>query len=103
MRTTEGRRAADAVAHGDMKFEFDDAGMAELPPVPDSSPMVTKTVKWRPDTYLRIKQQADARGISAGAFIRECVEAQLAALDGDRVVSLADVQRALGALAHRAA
>jgi hypothetical protein len=103
MRTTEGRQAADAVARGDMKFEFDEAGLAELPPVAETSPMVTKTMKWRPETYLRIKEQAEARGISAGAFIRECVEAQLAALDGDRVVSLADVQRALGALAHRAA
>ena len=103
MRTTEGRQAADAVARGDMKFEFDEAGLAELPPVAETSPMVTKTMKWRPETYLCIKEQAEARGISAGAFIRECVEAQLAALDGDRVVSLADVQRALGALAHRAA
>jgi hypothetical protein len=103
MRTTEGRQAADAVARGDMKFEYDEAQIAELPPAPDSTPMVTKTMKWRPETYLRIKEQADSRGISAGAFIRECVEAQLAALDGDRVVSLADVQRALGALAHRAA
>lgn len=103
MRTTEGRQAADAVARGDMKFEYDEAHATELPPAPDSTPMVTKTMKWRPETYLRIKEQADSRGISAGAFIRECVEAQLAALDGDRVVSLADVQRALGALAHRAA
>jgi hypothetical protein len=79
---------------------IDDSSPAELP-VPESDvPMVSRSVRLPVDTYERVRSAADARGIGVTTLMRQWIEAGLADLDDSATVSLADVRRALAALAH---
>lgn len=76
---------------------------AELP-VPDTDvPMVSRSVRLPADTYERVRVAAEARGIGVTTLMRQWIEAGLADLDDSATVSLADVRRALAALAHPSA
>lgn len=73
---------------------------AELP-TPDSEvPMVSRSVRLPVDTYDRVRAAADARGIGVTTLMRQWIEAGLTDLDDSATVSLADVRRALAALAQ---
>ncbi|HEX8627528.1 MAG TPA: hypothetical protein VF755_05095 [Catenuloplanes sp.] len=77
-----------------------DQAPAELP-IPDSDvPMVSRSVRLPVDTYERVRAAADARGIGVTTLMRQWIEAGLADLDDSATVSLADVRRALAALAQ---
>ena len=74
---------------------------AELP-TPDSDvPMVSRSVRLPLDTYERVRDAAEARGIGVTTLMRQWIDAGLADLDDSTTVSLADVRRALAALAQR--
>ncbi|MFC7545516.1 hypothetical protein [Plantactinospora sp. GCM10030261] len=91
------------------RFHSDDERLAELIdgsqpadlPRPDSDvPMVSRSVRLPLDTYERIRAAAETRGIGVTTLMRQWIEAGLADLDDTATVSLADVRRALAALAH---
>ncbi|HEX7746998.1 MAG TPA: hypothetical protein VF462_17270 [Micromonosporaceae bacterium] len=70
-------------------------------PAPDTEqPMVSRSVRLPLDTYERVRAAAEARGIGVTTLMRQWIEAGLADLDESATVSLADVRRALAALAH---
>jgi len=76
-----------------------DRAPAELP-VPDTDvPMVSRSVRLPLETYEKVRAAAEARGIGVTTLMRQWIEAGLADLDDTRTVSLADVRRALAALA----
>ncbi|MEQ4303199.1 hypothetical protein ABNF97_17720 [Plantactinospora sp. B6F1] len=78
----------------------DGAPPVELP-IPDTDvPMVSRSVRLPLDTYERVRSAAEARGIGVTTLMRQWIEAGLADLDDSATVSLADVRRALAALAH---
>jgi predicted DNA-binding protein len=77
-----------------------DGQPAELP-MPDTDvPMVSRSVRLPVDTYERVREAAEARGIGVTTLMRQLIEAGLADLDDSATVSLADVRRAIAALAH---
>jgi predicted DNA-binding protein len=70
-------------------------------PTPDTDvAMVSRSVRLPLDTYERVRQAADARGLGVTTLMRQWIEAGLADLDDSATVSLADVRRALAALAQ---
>ncbi len=73
---------------------------AELPTPDTDLPMVSRSVRLPLDTYERVRAAAEARGIGVTTLMRQWIEAGLADLDDSATVSLADVRRALAALAH---
>ena len=73
-------------------------------PAPDTDvPMVSRSVRLPVETYERVRTAAEARGLGVTTLMRQWIEAGLAELDESTTVSLADVRRALAALANRAA
>lgn len=79
---------------------IDDRQPKELP-VPDTEqPMVSRSVRLPLETYERVRAAAEARGIGVTTLMRQWIEAGLADLDESATVSLADVRRAIAALAH---
>lgn len=86
---------------GDRLAELiEDRQPTELP-VPDTEqPMVCRSIRLPLDTYERVRAAAEARGIGVTTLMRQWIEAGLADLDESATVSLADVRRALAALAH---
>ena len=70
-------------------------------PVPDTDvPMVSRSLRLPVDVDQRIRAAADARGIGATTLMRQFIEAGLVELDDSAVVPLAEVHRALAALAR---
>ncbi|MEO3742921.1 hypothetical protein [Plantactinospora sp. B5E13] len=78
---------------------LDGAPPVELPTPDTDVPMVSRSVRLPLDTYERVRAAADARGIGVTTLMRQWIEAGLADLDDSATVSLADVRRALAALA----
>jgi predicted DNA-binding protein len=69
-------------------------------PAPDSDvPMVSRSVRLPVETYERVRAAAEARGLGVTTLMRQWIEAGLADLDDSTTVSLADVRRAIAALA----
>ncbi|MEJ3743547.1 hypothetical protein WEI85_09690 [Actinomycetes bacterium KLBMP 9797] len=73
---------------------------AELPAPDTDVPMVSRSVRLPVETYERVRAAAEARGIGVTTLMRQWIEAGLADLDDSATVSLADVRRAIAALAH---
>ena len=68
---------------------------------PDTDvPMVSRSIRLPVETYERVRAAAEARGIGVTTLMRQWIEAGLAELDDSATVSLADVRRALAALAQ---
>ena len=85
---------------GELAELIDESPPVELP-VPDTDvPMVSRSVRLPLETYERVRAAADARGLGVTTLMRQWIEAGLADLDDSTTVSLADVRRALAALAH---
>jgi predicted DNA-binding protein len=75
-------------------------GSAHLPTPDTDVPMVSRSVRLPLDTYERVREAAEARGIGVTTLMRQWIEAGLADMDDSATVSLADVRRALAALAQ---
>ena len=89
-----GGSLADALASGA------DAPLA----TPDTgTPMVSRSLRLPLETYERLQAAAAARRLPITTLMRDLIEAGLAELDDTATVPLADVRRALAALAVRAA
>ncbi|HYN95074.1 MAG TPA: hypothetical protein VES42_14590 [Pilimelia sp.] len=94
----------DAIKHfhsgGDELADLISEGRAAELPAPDSDePMVSRSVRLPLATYERVRSAADARGLGVTTLMRQWIEAGLAELDDSTTVSLADVRRAIAALA----
>jgi predicted DNA-binding protein len=86
---------------GDAIADLIDERPATEVPAPDTDvPMVSRSVRLPLDTYDRVRAAADARGLGVTTLMRQWIEAGLADLDDSPTVSLADVRRAIAALAH---
>jgi predicted DNA-binding protein len=86
---------------GDAIADLIDERPATEVPTPDTDvPMVSRSVRLPLDTYDRVRAAADARGLGVTTLMRQWIEAGLADLDDSPTVSLADVRRAIAALAH---
>ncbi|MFK3980419.1 ribbon-helix-helix protein, CopG family [Micromonospora sp. NPDC050397] len=79
---------------------IDDSQPVELPTPDTEVPMVSRSVRLPVETYERVREAAEARGIGVTTLMRQWIEAGLADLDDSATVSLADVRRALASLAH---
>lgn len=79
---------------------IDDRPDAQVPPPDSDVPMVSRSVRLPLDTYERVRSAAEERGLGVTTLMRQWIEAGLADLDDSTTVSLADVRRALAALAH---
>ena len=81
------------------------ASGAEAPlATPDTyTPMVSRSLRMPLDTYERLQTAAAARHLPITSLMRDLIEAGLAELDDTATVPLADVRRALAALANRVA
>jgi predicted DNA-binding protein len=79
---------------------IDDHPAAEIPAPDTDVPMVSRSVRLPLDTYDRVRAAAEARGLGVTTLMRQWIEAGLADLDDSTTVSLADVRRALAALAR---
>lgn len=95
---------ADAIKQfhddGDRLAELiDESPPAELAPPDTDEPMVSRSIRLPLATYDRVRAAAEARGIGVTTLMRQWIEAGLADLDDSATVSLADVRRALAALA----
>jgi predicted DNA-binding protein len=66
-------------------------------------PMVSRSVRLPQETYARVRAAAEERGLGVTTLMRQWIEAGLAELDDSATVSLADVRRALAALARPSA
>ncbi|WP_433634487.1 hypothetical protein [Nocardia sp. CA-120079] len=77
---------------------------APPPLAPGDDIMVTSSIRMPLELHTRVKQLADSRGIGLSTLIREWMEAAIAELDGDQLISRADAVRALSRLhpIHRA-
>jgi predicted DNA-binding protein len=85
---------------GDRLAELIGAGRPVELPTPDTDePMVSRSVRLPVRTYERVREAAEARGIGVTTLMRQWIEAGLAELDDSTTVSLADVRRAISALA----
>jgi hypothetical protein len=93
---------ADAVASGNVAFDLT-APTPELPPRLTDEPMVVISARVPTSTYVRIRDEAAARGIAPSAVIREWLELQQAEREPDRMVRLADLRRAIAHLKDAAA
>lgn len=107
---TPEERLVDAVAAGDVTFDFDAAGdeslLAQLPP-PGAPVTVVRPVRLPFEIDAMVKALAEARGVTMSELIREWVAAGLASA-GKRLdpatelrQSLDTAQRALDALTHQ--
>jgi predicted DNA-binding protein len=86
---------------GDRLADLIDEGQPAELPAPDSDvPMVSRSVRLPVETYERVREAAEARGMGVTTLMRQWIEAGLADLDESATVSLADVRRAIAALAH---
>jgi predicted DNA-binding protein len=79
---------------------IDERPSVELPAPDTDVPMVSRSVRLPLDTYERVRAAADARGLGVTTLMRQWIEAGLSDLDDSPTVSLADVRRAIAALAH---
>ncbi|KXK61425.1 hypothetical protein AWW66_13545 [Micromonospora rosaria] len=79
---------------------IDEQAPAGLPTPDTDVPMVSRSVRLPLETYERVREAAEARGIGVTTLMRQWIEAGLADLDDSATVSLADVRRALAALAQ---
>ena len=90
------------VAAGDISFDMT-APAPQLPPRLTDEPMVVISARVPTSTYLRIRDEATSRGLPPSAVIREWLELQQAEREPDRLVSLADLRRAIAHLSDAAA
>jgi predicted DNA-binding protein len=79
---------------------IDDRPGTQLPPPDSDVAMVSRSVRLPLDTYERVRSAAEERGLGVTTLMRQWIEAGLAELDDSTTVSLADVRRALAALAQ---
>ncbi|MEV0732348.1 ribbon-helix-helix protein, CopG family [Polymorphospora sp. NPDC050346] len=86
-------RAAAAFAAG--QVEYDDTAQVELPPTPDTEPMVVRALRMPPELDRRVEQAAQAAGVTQSALIREFIELGLTELAQDATVSVAAIRRAV--------
>jgi hypothetical protein len=98
----EAEDLADAVAAGTVTFDLS-APTPEPPPRLTDEPMVVISARVPTSTYLRIRDEATARAVPPSAIVRDWLELQQAEREPDRLVSLADVRRALAHLRGAAA
>jgi hypothetical protein len=98
----EAEDLAAAVAAGQISFDMTAPG-PELPPRLTEEPMVVISARVPTSIYMRIREEAAARGVPPSAIIREWLELQQAEREPDRLISLADLRRALAHLPSAAA
>jgi len=79
---------------------IDDRPGTQLPAPDTDVPMVSRSIRLPLETYELVREAADARGLGVTTLMRQWIEAGLAELDDSTTVSLADVRRALAALAQ---
>lgn len=94
MSDATNRSLADLIARGA------EAGL----PVPDTEvPMISRSLRLPLDLDERVRALAAARGIGPTTLMRQLVEAGVMDLEDTALVPLADVRRALAAIARPAA
>jgi hypothetical protein len=98
----ETEELAARAAAGDITFDMTTPA-AQLPPRPSDEPMVVISARVPTSTYLQIRDEATARGVPPSAIVREWLELQHAEREPDRLVSLADLRRAIAHLPETAA
>jgi predicted DNA-binding protein len=84
--------AANAVAGGRVQY-LDEP--AELPPPPESEPMVMRGVRLPVSLDQQVRAAAAKAGLSFSALIREWIELGLAETEDDKTIPLSALRRAI--------
>jgi predicted DNA-binding protein len=85
--------AAAAFARGEVSY--DATGTVELPPAPDTEPMVSRGLRLPVSLDQRVRAAAERSGVPFSTLIREWIELGLTEMDDDRTVPLAVLRRAI--------
>lgn len=86
---------AEAFQRGEVELDFSQAGKVEPPPVPEAEPMVMRGLRLPVGLDRRVREHAQAVGVSWSALVREWIELGLTEAETDRRVSLAALRRAI--------
>jgi chromosomal replication initiator protein len=84
--------AANAIAAG--RIEYIDEP-AELPPPPDSEPMVMRGVRLPVSLDQQVRAAAAKAGMSFSALVREWIELGLTEMEDDKTIPLSALRRAI--------
>jgi predicted DNA-binding protein len=85
--------AAAAFSRGEVTY--DATAAVELPPVPESEPMVSRGVRLPVSLDERVKAAAAKAGVPFSTLIREWIELGLTEMDDARTVTVAALRRAI--------
>ncbi|KUL39492.1 hypothetical protein [Actinoplanes awajinensis] len=99
MSSHEVRMAGLAEAVAENRLVFDHGVTAELPPVLESEPKVTVSLRLDVADYERVRAVARAAGIKPTRLMRDWILAGLAGADDEKTISVADLLRAVAAIA----
>jgi len=84
--------AANAFAAGQVEY-LDEP--AELPPPPESEPMVMRGIRLPVSLDQQVRAAAANAGLSFSAMIREWIELGLAEMEDDQTIPLSALRRAI--------
>ncbi|WP_280266069.1 hypothetical protein [Nocardia wallacei] len=83
-----------------LTFSDDPVSPEQVPPPlpPDEDIMITSSIRLPLRLHTRLKQLAAERGIGLSTLVREWLEAAIAELDDDQLISRAEARMALSRL-----
>jgi predicted DNA-binding protein len=85
--------AVAAFSRGEVTYDV--TAPVELPPAPESEPMVSRGIRLPVLLDERVKAAAAKAGVPFSTLIREWIELGLTEMDDDRTVPLAALRRAI--------
>lgn len=91
-------RLAEQVADDKITLDTERAGQVDLPPAAETEAMVACSLRLPVGVYQRIKALASNKGMKPTALMRDWVQEGLASTEEDRLVSVADLLRAVARL-----
>jgi hypothetical protein len=86
-------QAVAAFARGEV--EYDEAAQVELPPAPESEPMVMRGVRLPVQLDQQVRAAAEQAGVSFSALVRQWIELGLTEMQDDRTIPLSALRRAI--------
>lgn len=92
---TQQQVAAAAAAFSAGNVTYDEDAVVQLPPIPDSEPMVPLGVRLPPALKKQVVDAAQAAHVPYSDLVRGWIEVGLTELQGDQVVSLSALRRAI--------
>jgi hypothetical protein len=101
IQCSEGQVADAAAAFGRGEVAYDETARVELPPVPESEPMVALGIRVPPDLANRVREAAAQEGMAYSQLVRRWIEVGLTErMAGDQVAALSVLRQAIAPAAQ---